>query len=544
MVQAYRRALKYAAPYWARFVFVFAVGVLASGVGLIQPYFSKLLIDEALIKKDFDALVWISAAMLGATVMGFVLNIVSSYAYVKASSGVLFDMRLDLYRHLHRLSPRFWAGMKMGDVISRINNDISEVQRVTSDSLMGIVTNVIFFFGSAIVMGTLNAKLMWLSLIAIPLSLVATHYFQDRVQARVKVIREKSAEIGSFLLETLLGHRAVVASRAEGREAARFEAKNSAFVEALLKMQMVSFLAGAIPGTLVAVVSGGLFLYGGWMVIEGEITTGALVAIMAYHARLLGPVQNLMGLWTSMTAGAVSLERVYELFDTKPEIADREGARDIEVTRGEVVLEEVSFRHGERQVLDKLSLRVEAGTMCAVVGPSGIGKSTLGELVARYYDADAGVVRIDGHDVREMTVASLRRAVMLVDQVPYLFPVSVRENIAYARPEATMAEIEAAARAAAIHDRILELPQGYETVVAERGQTLSAGERQRIALARALLANPAVLILDEPTSSLDEANEAAIAATLETALKGRTAIVITHRAGLARIAQQTIELGR
>jgi ATP-binding cassette, subfamily B, bacterial len=544
MVQAYRRALKYAAPYWARFVFVFAVGVLASGVGLVQPYFSKLLIDEALLKKDFDALLWISLAMLGATVMGFVLNIVSSYAYVKASSGVLFDMRLDLYRHLHRLSPRFWAGMKMGDVISRINNDISEVQRVTSDSLMGIVTNVIFFVGSAVVMATLNAKLMWLSLIAIPLSLVATHYFQDRVQARVKVIREKSAEIGSFLLETLLGHRAVVANRAEGREAARFEAKNSAFVDALLKMQMVSFLAGAIPGTLVAVVSGGLFLYGGWMVIEGELTTGALVAIMAYHARLLGPVQNLMGLWTSMTAGAVSLERVYELFDTKPGIADREGAREVEVQRGEVVLENVSFRHGERQVIDRLNLRVEAGTMCAVVGPSGIGKSTLGELVARYYDADEGVVRIDGHDVREMTVASVRRAVMLVDQTPYLFPVSVRENIAYARPEATTAEIEAAARAAAIHERILELPQGYETVVAERGQTLSAGERQRIALARALLANPAVLILDEPTSSLDEASEAAIAATLETALKGRTAIVITHRAGLARIAQQTIELGR
>jgi ATP-binding cassette subfamily B protein len=434
--------------------------------------------------------------------------------------------------------------MKMGDVISRINNDISEVQRVTSDCLMGIVTNVIFFIGSAIVMGTLNVKLMWLSLMAIPLSLVATQYFQDRVQARVKLIREKSAEIGSFLLETLLGHRAVVASRAEEREAARFEAKNSAFVEALLKMQMVSFLAGAMPGTLAAVVSGGLFLYGGWMVIEGELTTGALVAIMAYHARLLGPVQNLMGLWTSMTAGAVSLERVYELFDTKPGIVDHEGAREVEVQRGEVVLENVSFRHGERQVIHRLSLRVEAGTMCAVVGPSGIGKSTLGELVARYYDADEGVVRIDGHDVREMTVASVRRAVMLMDQTPYLFPVSVRENIAYARPEATAEEIEAAARAASIHERILELPQGYETVLAERGQTLSAGERQRIALARALLANPAVLILDEPTSSLDEANEAAIAATLETALKGRTAIVITHRAGLARIAQQTIELGR
>lgn len=276
--------------------------------------------------------------------------------------------------------------------------------------------------------------------------------------------------------------------------------------------------------------------------MRGEITTGSLVAIMAYHARLLSPVQNLMGLYTSMITGAVSLDRVYELFDTKPEIADRPGAVELPNPRGEIVCESLSFRHGEQVLFRDFSLKVPAGTICAILGSSGVGKSTLGELMARYYDPESGSVRIDGHDLRDLKLASLRRSILFVEQTPYLFHTTVRENIAYANPQASRAEIETAAKAAAIHERIVALPQGYDTVIAERGQTLSAGERQRIALARALLADPAVLILDEPTSSLDEANEAAIADTLAFALKGRTAILITHRAGLARIADQTIQL--
>jgi ATP-binding cassette subfamily B protein len=290
--------------------------------------------------------------------------------------------------------------------------------------------------------------------------------------------------------------------------------------------------------------SGGLFLYGGKMVIDGEITTGSLVAIMAYHARLLSPVQNLMGLYTSMMTGAVSLERVYELIDTKPEITDLPGAADIPPGPGQLECKNISFRHGATQLFDNFSLTIPAGTICALLGPSGVGKSTLGELIGRYYDPDSGSIHLDGRDLREHTVASLRSSIMLVDQTPYLFQVTARENISYARPEATQAEIEAAAKAAAIHDRILSLPEGYDTILAERGQTLSAGERQRIAIARALLANPSVLILDEPTSSLDEANETAIANTLTQALKGRTAILITHRAGLARIAHQVVDLGQ
>jgi ATP-binding cassette, subfamily B, bacterial len=543
MYAAYRRALRYAAPYSLRFLWVFFVGILASSIGLLQPYLSKLLIDDALVKRDFDALVRISAAMIAATVVGFVLNILSSYVYVRASAGVLFDMRLDLYRHLQSLSPRTWAQLKMGDVVSRINNDISEVQRVTSDSLMGILTNLIFFLGSAVIMASLNRKLMLLSLAAIPVSLAATRYFQGRLQTRVKTMRERSAEIGSFLLETLLGVRTVIASRAQTREEVRFRQKNDSFVDAMLDMQIVSFLAGAVPGTLVAAASGGLFLYGGLMVIRGEITTGDLIAIMAYHGRLLSPVQNLLALYTSMMTGAVSLDRVYELLDTKPEVTERPGSSPLPSGPGELICRSLTFRHGDRLILDGFSLHVRPGTLCALVGPSGVGKTTLGELLARHYDPDSGSIEMDGRDLRDATLASVRQAVMLVDQAPYLFQASVRENIAYARPDASLQQIEAAAQAAAIHERILALPEGYETIVAERGQTLSAGERQRIALARALLAEPRVLILDEPTSALDETNEAAIMETLASALKGRTAILITHRSSLARIASQTIDLG-
>jgi len=265
---------------------------------------------------------------------------------------------------------------------------------------------------------------------------------------------------------------------------------------------------------------------------------------MAYHARLLSPVQNLMSLYTNMVSGGASLTRVWELFDTPAEVAERVMAPPRADGRGEIECCSLSFRYNpDDAVFEKLSFRVPAGSICAIVGPSGAGKSTLADLLVRFYDPDQGSIHLDGQDLRELRLADLRRQVVLLDQAPYLFQSSVRDNIAYARPEATEEEIIAAARAAAIHHRILALPEGYSTTMAERGQTLSAGERQRLALARALLANPRVLVLDEPTSALDEENERAVADTLSNALTGRTAIIITHRASLTRIAHQVITLG-
>jgi ATP-binding cassette subfamily B protein len=538
----YRRALSFLVPYRARLAWIMAAGIGSTAFGLLQPYISKLLIDEALLRRNFRMLAWVSGLMFVVTVLGFVLNIFSSYHYVRVSAAVLFDMRLALYRHLQTLSPRFWARTKLGDVVSRINNDIAEVQRVSADSLLSVVSNLVFLAGSATIMVWLSPRLFLVSLAAVPVSLWALQHYQHRLTTRIRTVRERSADIGSFLLETLLGMRLVVTSHAEVREMECFRARNQSFVDALLSMQLTSFLSGAVPGTVLTLSTAAIFLYGGKLVIDGAISTGSLVALMAYHMRLLSPVQNLMSLYSNLVSGGVSLSRVWELFDVKPEIVERPGAVALTGVRGEIEFDRVSFRYGENAVLHELSFRVPAGNICAILGPSGAGKSTLADLLVRFYDPDAGAIRLDGQDLRDLTLGSLRRAVVMLDQSPYLCHATVRENLAYARPEASDEEIFAAARAAAIHDRILALPEGYNTLLAERGQTLSAGERQRIALARALLANPKVLVLDEPTSALDEANERAIAETLVRVAEGRTAILITHRASLARIAHQTVVL--
>lgn len=541
-LDGYRRALRFIVPYWGRLVFVVLVGIVATGFGLLQPYISKLLIDDALLKHNFRMLLIVSGLMFGVTVLGFVLNILSSYQYVRISASVLFDMRLALYRHLQTLSPRFWAGRKLGDVVSRINNDIAEVQRVSADSLLSVLSNVVFLIGSAAIMVTLSPRLFLVSVAAVPAGIWALQHYQHRLAARVRAVRERSSDIGSFLLETLLGIRLIVSSRAESREVERFRARNQSFLDALMRMQLTSFLSGAVPGTILTLSTAAIFLYGGKMVIDRQLSIGALVAVMSYHLRLLSPVQNLMSLYSNLVTGGVSLSRVWELFDTRAEIVDRHDAKPLENVRGEIEFDRVSFGYGGDVVLDDLSFRVAPGTICAILGPSGAGKSTLADLLIRFYDPDRGAIRIDGRDLRDLPLANLRHAVLLVDQAPYLFNASVRENIAYGRPEASDAEIVSAAQAASIHERILALPDGYNTSIAERGQTLSAGERQRIALARALLADPKVLILDEPTSALDEANERAIAETLVRVAEGRTAILITHRASLARIAHQTIFL--
>jgi ATP-binding cassette subfamily B protein len=538
----YRRALRFVLPYWKQLAGVTVVGLLATGTGLAQPYFSKLLIDSALLRGDMRALVWVAGLMAGVTIAGFVLNIISSYHYVRISAHLLFEIRLAVYRQLQSCSPRFWASRRLGDVVSRINNDAAEAQRIVADSLLAICSNFIFLVGAAGIMAWFSLPVFLCSVAALPFSIWALRRYQSILSVQVRTVRERSADIGSFLIETLTGFRLVAASNAAARETARFRRYNATFIDALLAMQKTSFLAGAVPGTVLTLTTSAIFLYGGSLVIDGRLTVGSLVALMAYHLRLLAPVQNLLALYTSLVTGSVSLSRLFELLDTPIDVRENENAVGLDNIQGELTFDRVRFRYEDSLVLDDVSFRIAPGTLCAILGRSGAGKSTVADLLLRFYDPDQGAIRLDGYELRSLRLDALRNSIVLVDQASFLFHATVRENIAYGKPEATFEEIIAAAKAAAIHDRILALPQQYDTPVGERGLTLSAGERHRITLARALLRNPPVLVLDEPTAALDPETEREIVDSLRIALRGRTAVVITHRASLAYIADQVITI--
>jgi ATP-binding cassette subfamily B protein len=449
-----------------------------------------------------------------------------------------------LYRHLQTLSPRFFAKWRLGDLVSRLNTDIGEVQRVSADSLLSVLTNVAFFVGSVAFMVALNWRLFLVSIALLPFTLFLFYRYQQKLTAFTRQLRERAADVGSLFIETLLGIRTVVASNAGEYETGRFRLRNSAFVQTLLRLQMTSFLMGGLPGTILTASTALVFLYGGKMVIDGQyhMTIGTLVAYMAYHMRLLSPVQTMMGMSANLATARVSLSRIFEILDTPAEVVDRPDAAPMLPLRDRIRIENVELTHDRESILKGASFEIPAGQFCAILGASGAGKSTIADVLVRFLDPDNGRVLFDGADLRQFRLEDVRREIVLVDQSPHLFHASIAENIGYANPNATRQEIEAAASQAGLDELILRLPEGYATITGERGLALSAGERQRVALARALLRKPSVLILDEPTSALDAETEQIIAHQLRRTLAGRTVVIITHRPALAAIADQVVIL--
>src|SRR5438094_3003624 len=417
----YGRALRFLFPYAGRFAAVTLIGLMATGVGLVQPYFSKLLIDSALLRRDMRALVWVAGLMAAFTIAGFVLNIISSYQYVRISAHLLLEMRLTVYRHLQACSPRFCTRHRLGDVVSRINNDAAEVQGITADTLLAVCSNIVFLVGAAGIMVWFSLPIFLCSVAALPPSIWALRRYQVLLAEQARQVRERSADIGSFLIETLTGFRLVATSNTEAVEAARFRRHNAGFIDALLAMQRTSFLAGAVPGTVLTLTTSAIFLYGGSLVIQGSLTTGSLVALMAYHLRLLAPVQNLMTLQTSLITGGVSLSRLFELLDTPIEVRDNLDAVPLEEVRGDITFENVSFCYENLPVLDNVSFHIVPGSVCAVLGRSGGRKSTMADLLVRFSARDRASTRLDEHDLRSRRLSDIRNAIVLVDQASFLF---------------------------------------------------------------------------------------------------------------------------
>jgi ATP-binding cassette, subfamily B, bacterial len=507
------------------------------------PLLSRDFFDRALIGRDAAYLIRIALTFAAVTALSFALNMISGLRYTRVSADILFDMRLEMYRHLQRMSPRFYARMRMGELMSRINNDIGEIQRVAAEVALAWVGNGLFLVGTTVMLAWLDLRLFLLTAMTAPLALVALVHYRRRLEGEISVMRERSADIGSFLIETLQAMKLVVTSNAQQQEADRFGRKNQAFITALMSMQRLSYLSGGLPGLVLSGVTGAVFVYGGLRVIEGTLSIGTFIAFMAYKMRFLPALEALMGLYASVATARVSLRRVSEILETSIDVTERSNAVVLSDAKGEIAFENVTLAFDrEMPVVDRLSFTVRPGEVLAIVGPSGSGKSTIADLAVRLLDPDAGLVRLDGIDLRALRLADIRRTIAVVDQSPCLLHASIADNIRYARPDATDAEVIEAARRAALDTFVSRLPAGYDTVVGERGAALSAGERQRIATARAFLTDPRVLVLDEPTAALDPITEQDLMSGLGTVMRDRTTIVITHRVEVARRADHVLVL--
>jgi len=537
-----RAAFRYIRPYRARLALVVVLSLASTALSLAQPYLSKVLVDRALLGRDLRMLAWTVAGFLALTAGALVLNVVSGLRYTRVSADVLFDMRLDVFRHLQRLSPRWFTRTPIGQIASRVNSDIAEIQRVAAEVALAWIGQVAYLLGSVAMLVTLDLRLFLVGLVALPPSLWATVAYRRRLEGRVAQLRDHSAGVGTFLIEALQGMKLLVAHNAQRRSEDEFRRRNAGFVDALMAMRRLTYLAGGLPGLLLAAGSAGVFLYGGWRVIAGEISMGTLVAFAAYQVRLLSPVQGLMGIYASVASARVSLERVQEILHAQVEVVEAGVPLVLQHCVGRVALEGVTVRTERGPVLEGVTLQLAEGERVAIVGESGAGKSTIADLLVRHADPDQGVVRLDGHDLRELSLETVRRWVLVVETEPFVFHASLADNLRVASPEASDAQLREALQLAALGPWFAALPQGLATMLGERGRAMSTGERQRLALARAILADPRVLVLDEATGALDAETEAVVMGAMDGWLAARTVVLITHRAAVAALAPRTIVL--
>ncbi len=528
-------------PYWRAQGTVLACILVSSAVGLIPAIMTARIIDAAIPNKNFRELSIFVGIIVASAFFTAGLGVVQGYLNSLVGEGIMRDIRTSLVAHLHKMPLAFFTGTKTGEIMNRVSNDVDNIDNVVTGTLTTIVTNILIILTTLIAMFVWNWRLALISVIIVPLMIVPLGPVGRRMYAVRKQTRERRDEIESITQETLSisGITLIKSFARENYERDRFYRVGTNLMKLEINLAMVGRWFLASITAMVVVGPALIWLAGGWMTILQTIQVGVVVAFVSFIAgRLYGPAAALAGIQVQIVSALAVFERIFDYLDMTPEDYAPAEATELTTIRGDVRFENVCFSYSEggREILDDVSFHVAPGQIAAFVGPSGAGKTTITQLVPRFYDPQSGAVFVDDRDVCAVTLESLRRDIGIVSQETYLFHDTISANLRYAKPDATDDEIREAVRNANLEAFVARLPEGYETIVGERGHKLSGGERQRLAIARVLLKDPRILILDEATSSLDSESEAAIQAAFEICMQGRTSLVIAHRLSTIRSA--------
>lgn len=537
------KLFKFAQKYRSWLILAFLCLLASTAFSLIVPDILRGVIDTVLNNGQQQYIIMAALAVFGASVLRGIFSYSNSYITESVSQRVAYDIRNSIYDHLQRLSFAYYDQAQTGQLMSRATEDVEATRMFIGRGLLGLIQTIILFVAISVILVLLNWQLALVSLAFLPAIAYRTILVARRLRKIWRNIQQQLGVLNTTLEENLTGVRVVKAfshQPEESREFARqtgllYEQERNADRQMSFNITLMTFLIG-LPTALI-------LWYGGRLVIAGNLTIGGLTQFIFYLGILAGPVRRL-GWTTNMLSRSLSAgQRILDILDRESPVTEKQGAVELDCPRGEVVFDNVSFSFDSNiETLKNVSFSAGQGQLVAIVGSSGSGKSTIAHLIPRFYDVTAGAIKIDGTDIRDVTLASLRRNVGIVQQDIFLFSATIRDNIAYGASEADAAAIQNAARSANLHDFIMSLPQGYDTIVGERGITLSGGEKQRLALARTLLTNPGILILDDATSSVDAATEQVIRHTLQTVVKGRTTFIITHRLPVIRNADLILVL--